>query len=83
MQQSAGDQRTQFRLGNLKQPTHLSRINLCAAHVTMRGLILSIDRDRQRLDGVHMQISDLFDIAEFFTLRACNLADSLLIESIQ
>ena len=49
----------------------------------MRGLILGIDRDRQRLDGVHMQVSDLFDIAEFFTLRACKLADSLLIESIQ
>ena len=83
VQQRAGHQRTQFRLGNLQQLTHLSRIDLCAANVTMRCLILRVDRDRQRLDRVHVKISDLFDIAELVGLRTRDLADSFLIESIQ
>ena len=46
-------------------------------------LVFSIDCNRQRLDGVHVQIGNLFHVMKLFGLRARNFAHPLLVEAIQ
>ena len=66
-----------------EQLAHLGRINLRPPHVAVGGLVFRVDGDRQRLDRVHVQIGDLFDVLELFGLRARDFADSLLVETIE
>src|ERR1700737_2962317 len=51
--------------------------------MAVRCLVLRVDGNGQRFDGVHVKIGDLFHIADLFGLGASNLADPFFVESIE
>src|SRR5882672_5731455 len=51
--------------------------------MAVRGLVLRVDGNCQRFDGVHVKIGDLFHIADPLGLRARNLTDPFFVESIE
>ena len=83
MQQSAGDKRPRFRFRDLEQLAHLCRIDLRPPHVAMSRLVFRVNCDRQRFDRVHVQIRNLFDVLQLFSLRSLHFANSLLIEAVE
>src|SRR5687767_9502714 len=49
----------------------------------MRRLVLGIDRNRQRLDRVHVKVGNLFNVLKLLALRARDLSNPLLIKAIK
>src|SRR5262245_25088358 len=46
-------------------------------------LVLCINRDSQRLDGVHVKGGHLFDVPQFFGLSLFDVCHTLFVEKIQ
>src|SRR5437016_4626692 len=83
VQQRAGEERSQFLVAYFQELTHLTRVNLSSAHVTVSRLVFSVDGNRQRLDGVHVQIGNLFHVTKLLGLRAHDFFHPLFVETIQ
>jgi hypothetical protein len=75
--------RIQFRFRDVEQLPHLLRVNLRAADVPVSRLILRIDRDRQRLDGVHVDLGHLFRVATALGLGLPQLFEPFFVEAVE
>src|SRR5262249_16166981 len=83
MKRGGGGECAELGRGHFQQLSHFRRIDLCAAHVPVRCLVLGIDRYGERFDGVHVKIGDLFDVFELLTLRAADFIHPFFIEVIK
>src|SRR6476469_4877101 len=68
---------------DLTELAHLRSINLGAPNVTMSGLILGVDCNRQGLDGVHMDGRHLFDVLAVLDLSAPHFVQSLFVKAVE
>src|SRR3954453_20560564 len=83
MKQSSCEQSLNFFGCHSKQFPHLTRVDLSASHVTVSGLILRIDRNRQGLDCIHVNICHLLQILVLLFVAVANFVETILIEAIQ
>ena len=82
VKQGASYKRVYFRFTDFQQLAHLSSINLGAPHVAVSRLVLGIDGDGQRLDGVHVEVRDLFGVSKLLNLRSRNFCYPLLVKAV-
>jgi hypothetical protein len=83
MQQRARYQSLNLRLRHLEQPAHLRCINLRPANVAVRGLVLGINRDGERFDGIHVQVRHLLNVTRLLRFRAPDFGNALFVETIE
>ena len=62
VQERGGLDALDFVLGHPERAREPGRVHLHAADVALRGLILRVDRERERLDGGQMQVRDLLHV---------------------
>src|SRR6476660_5843783 len=62
VKQSSSKKRLQFLAAEVEESAHLRRINLSSANVAMSCLVFCVDRNRQRLNRVHVNLRHLFDV---------------------
>jgi len=58
-------------------------VDLSSAHMAVSRLVFCIDRDRQRLNRVHVNLGHLLNVVALFGFCAAHFAEPLLVEPVQ
>ena len=68
---------------NFEQPAHLGGIDLSPTNMSMRRLVLCVNRNCQRLNSVHVNRCHFLDVLTLAGFGAAHFVESLFIKPVQ